>query len=96
MLLHLSSHITWGDCMNRYILDLTEHGIRQSEIWKKIKRSLVSNFLLPRITEPDLTKLPKLPKGMKYMQWRIDAYNEHQEKLLQEKEAQKSVWERNE
>jgi len=82
--------------MNRYILDLTEHGLRNSELWIKLKRWMLSNFLLPKITEPDLTKLPKLPKGMEYMQWRIDAYNEHQEKLLQEKEAQKSVWERNE
>ena len=91
----LSSLITWVDNMNKYILDLTEHGLRHSGAWIKIKKWIVSCFLLPEIKRPDLTKLPKLPsKNVKYMQWRIDAYNEHQEKLLKEKDQ--SVWERSE
>jgi len=72
--------------MNRYILELTEHGLLNSELWNKMKKWFLGSFLLPKITRPDLTKLPKLPKGIVYQQWRINKYEEHLEE-------QQNIWE---
>jgi len=44
---------------------------------KTFFRKTVLFFLLPKIRKPVLTKLPKLPKGMVYQQWRINKYEEH-------------------
>jgi hypothetical protein len=93
----MRSLIIWGDIMNRYIVDLAEHGLRNSEIWFKFKKlfsSFIRNhFLNPKIGPVDITRLPKLPKGCEYLQWRINAYNEYQEGLKEQEEQGSSIWE---
>ena len=84
------SLITWGDYMNRYVLELAEHDMKR-KVWVLIKKWFRNNFMPPVITKPDYTKLPKLRKGVEYMQCRIDAYNEYQKK--KEENEKHSIWE---
>ena len=55
---------------------------------KTFFRKTVLFFLLPKIRKPNFTKLPKLPEGMVYQQWRINKYEEHlrQQSMLENSE----------